>query len=420
LTQTITSLECFGAPQHILAAFELLQFQTPSADRLDCLSEGERRRFLKWCDVRQLTFLLPEVCSSRLPPWVTQQVIPKRQRYEQRYKRLKQELFEIVEAFNAESLEFVMLKGLSHAPTFTPDALLRAQGDIDLWFSGPSVYKGQDVLRSLGYVPQLASTSRHLSPMARPSSWKWRGDVFDPQMPISVELHYELWSEEAECIPVSQLHRFWERKKIREFDGHKIHVLCEPDLLAFACLHFFLHLLHGDLPLQRAWEIARFLHTHVENEEFWASWRLSHPADLRIIETCVFSLVSKWFGCRVRRELVAGFQQLPAMAQSWLTDLSLDPLRSEWAPNKSELWLHWAFIPKRRYKARVLLRRLLPTSIPSFADRANSQSSLLSNLLMRVRQLRLLTSRLTRHFLTFFPTVLQGLRWFWLAKTHEG
>jgi hypothetical protein len=335
-----------------------------------------------------------------------------------RFERLKQELFEIVDAFNTAGLEFVMLKGLSHAPAFTPDARLRAQGDIDLWLIGSSVYKGQDVLRSLGYVPLLQSKSRHLSPMARPSKWQWRGDIFDPEMPISVELHYELWSERAEYIAVPDLEQFWERKRLRDFQGHKINVLCDADLLGFAALHFLLHLLHGDLPLQRAWEIARFLDTHVYDEIFWTSWRSS--AALRQLETTMFYFVTNWFGCHFRQGLRADVQTLPTIVQSWLAEFSLAPLAREWAPNKSEIWLHLAFVRDRIDRARILFRRLLPRGLPCFADRAASDTSTLPKLVRVVRQLRLVLSRFVRHFVTFLPTLFDGLRWFWPHTSTNG
>jgi hypothetical protein len=417
LNQFITALESIRAPRHIVAALELLQFQAPSADRLALLTDAERLRFLEWCDVRQLTLLLAQVSRSPLPAWVTEQTMRKTARYQRRFNRLKQELFDIVEAFNAANLEFVMLKGLSHAPAFTPDARLRAQGDIDLWLIGSSVYKGQEVLKTLGYVALLKSKSRHLSPMARPSAWQWRGDIFDPEMPVSVELHYGLWSEEAEYVHIPQLHQFWDLKQARNFDGHNINVLCDADLLGFAALHLLLHVLHGDLPLQRAWEIARFLDTHVDNDAFWTSWRTLHSAALRQLETSMFYLVINWFGCRSRKELQADVEALPVKVRSWLNEFSLAPLAREWAPNKSETWLHLALIPRRKDKARVLFRRLLPTSMPSFADRATSQPRLLARLLMRVRQLRFLVTRLNHHFVTFLPTLFDALRWFLPRKS---
>jgi hypothetical protein len=417
LNQIIGSLAEQKAPQHILAALEVLQFQNSSADRISFLSRAERRRFLEWCDVRQLTLMLPHLYGSRLPAWAREVVLQKATRYEQRFERLKRELVEIVEAFDGCGLEFVLLKGLSHAPALTPDARMRTQGDIDLWLTGSSVYKARDVLRTLGYVPLLDSKSRHLAPMGRPSDWEWKGDLFDPGMPISVELHYELWSEHSEYIAVPELEQFWARKRLRDFDGHKINVLCDEDLLGFAALHLLLHLIHGELPLQRAWEIARFLDTHVSDEFFWTSWRDSHPLALRQLETSIFYLVTNWFHCHSRQELAADVQGLPVLVKSWLEECFLAPLVREWAPNKLEIGLHLAFISNRKDKARILFRRLVPTSLPSFVDRAVSEASPMTKLVKHCRQIRLLASRLVRHAITLFPSLVEGLRWLWLPKS---
>ena len=417
MSRLVQSLTALRAPQHILAALEILQLQTPSADRLTFLTDAERQRFLKWCDDRQLTLMLSQACRSRLPAWALEPTLQKTARYELRFRRLKKELFEIAESLDQASLEFVMLKGLSHAPALTPNAQLRAQGDIDLWLIGSSAHKAQDVLKKLGYVPLLDSKSRHLPPMGRPSNWQWRGDPFDPEMPISVELHYDLWSEAEEYIAVPDIEQFWERKKLRDFDGHKINVLCDEDLLGFAALHLMLHLLHGDLPLQRAWEIARFLDTHMDDEFFWTSWRNAHSTALAQVETSIFHIVTDWFGCRSRQELGADVQKLPVPVKSWLGKFSLAPLTREWAPNKLEIWLHLAFISSRKDKAFVLFRRLFPTSLPFFVDRAVPRPSLPVKLLKCARQLNLLLNRLVHHVVTFFPTIFDGVRWYWLRKS---
>ncbi len=413
LTEALTGMD---APPHILAALEILQFQNASVDRLAGLTDPERTRFLEWCDVRQVALLLAHVSRPQLPAWVGDEVFQKAARYELRFERLKRDLFEIVEAFNAARLEFVMLKGLSHAPALSPDARVRAQGDIDLWLTGSSVYEARDVLTSLGYVPLVASKSRHLAPMAKPSDWKWRGDLYDPDMPISVELHYELWSEQAEYIAVPDLTQFWERKKLRDFDGHGINVLCDEDLLGFATLHLLLHLLHGELPLQRAWEIGRFLDGHINDDAFWASWRSLHSAALRKMETCIFYLVVRWFECRSIREHEANFQKLPPRVKLWLERSSLALLTREWEPNKLELLLHLALIESRKRKARIAFRRLIPISLPSFVDRTASRTSFAGKLLKALRQRQLITARLRRHLATFFPTLFDGLRWFLVRK----
>ncbi len=402
----VKALVAAKAPLHIVAVLESLQFGTPSTQRLGRMTANEWQQLLWWCDNRQLTLLLPATCGPSLPPHVKINILKKTARYSIRFERLKRSLFEIADAFDSVNLDFVLLKGLSHAPAMTPDAVLRAQGDIDLWLPGESIFKAREILKALGYTSVAGSNSRHLGPMARPSSWQWRGDLFDPDMPISIELHYELWSERAEFVKVPQIEEFWARRTARDFDGHKIHVLCDEDMLGFAALHLLLHLLHGDLPLQRAWEIARFLDTHAENDPFWERWRTIHDLELRQLEIPMYYLVSRWFGCRWPLRLRFDVFDLPEKLRFWLGAFSLSPLIREWRPNKREVWLHLALIRHRKDQAKVLLRRLFPLSLPPTGDRVSGRKSFT----FVVRRLRFVGSRFIRHLFTLMPTICDGLR----------
>jgi hypothetical protein len=195
--------------------------------------------------------------------------------------------------------------------------------------------------------------------------------------------------------------------------------ICSASLLGFAALHLLLHLLHGDLPLQRAWEIARFIDAHATDEPFWRSWRNSHPALLKQLEISVFYLVAKWFQCRPNQELPAEFQGLPPMVRFWLEKYDLAPLTREWAPNKLEILLHFALLSNSKDRVRVLFRRLTPISVPTFSDRAQVQQSAPARLLRHLRQLRLISHRLVYHFITFLPALFDGIRWLWLCKSSE-
>ncbi len=393
-----------------LAVLEALRFRHASSEFLVALPEHEWQKVFNWCDRRQLTFLLSSVCFSKLPGAICEEVLKKRDRFELRFQRLKQELFRIAEALNDSHLEFVMLKGMSHVPALSPNTLFRAQGDIDLWLPGSSVYEARDVLTRLGFVPLLSAKSRHLAPMAKPSNWEWRGDLFDPEMPIAVELHYDLWSDASEHIAIPDLEAFWQRRKPRNFDGCEINVLCEEDLVGFAALHLLLHLLHGDLPLQRAWEIGNFLETSADDELFWNSWETIHPSPLKQIESVVYSMVATWFHCRWPKALEKHFDGLPVKTKWWLDKYCWAPVQREWAPNKFEVGLHLALASSRRDRARVFLQRLLPVAMPGFADRAQPGLSLAAILRRAIRQARLLVSRVVHHVVTMPSTLLLGLR----------
>jgi Uncharacterised nucleotidyltransferase len=393
-------LDLASVPNSVLAVVEALRFNDNSTDRLRAIREEEWPALLTWCDDRQLTLLLHELCVNELPDAVRHRMSTNRDRYAQRFARQQSELAEIVDALNRHRIEFVLLKGITHAPALTPNPLLRAQGDIDLWFAGNTVHDARKVLAGLGYAPRrryhARHDPRHLTPVARPSAWKWRGDLFDPEMPIPVEAHYQLWSGDAEYISIPGQNDFWNRRTIRDFSGRSLSVLCPQDLLGFAALHFLLHLLHGDLPLQRAWEIAFFLHQNACDEEFWGRWRQLHSPALRRLEVLAFAITRIWFRCDVNDCVRRETHALADDVRLWLDHFAFAPLKQRSDPNKDELWLHLALIQSPFDRARVLFRRLFPFVL--------------------TRKGGLSRSRLAHHGRTLTPTVLAGLRWLRLKR----
>ncbi len=376
-----------AAPEHIRAVLDTLQIRNGSTCALQTLPESQWDRLLEWCDARQLTLLLYGQFTDLLPDGLRARMEAKRSRYLVRFGRIKDELFTVGDVLSRAGLPFCVLKGFTHSPLLTRDPITRAQGDIDLWLQPDSIGEAKRILLELGYRPTCSAKSRHMDPMARPTNWQWRGDRFDPEMPISVELHYELWSDEAERIRVPGQEDFWRRVVSRSFDRHELNVLCDADLVGFAALHVLLHVLHGELPIQRAWEIANFLHAHAADDDFWSHWRRAHAPELRQLESVVFALVASWFDCDWPAALDPELQSVRPAVASWLQRFSLSPLRREWEPNKDELWLHLALTPAFTSKVRILLKRLIPIGGSTFE-----------------------IARVKHHGATFLPTILQGLR----------
>jgi hypothetical protein len=194
--------------------------------------------------------------------------------------------------------------------------------------------------------------------------------------------------------------------------GHSIHVLCNEDLIGFAALHLLLHVLHGECPLQRAWEIANFLHRHASDDDFWRSWRELHAGPLRQLEVIVFQLLKIWFRCDVAQPLEIAAAEFPSRVRSWLEQFSWSPLEREFRANKEELWLHLALVDSFEHRIQILMRRLFPMATPGFADRASGACPA-DNISRFFRQSGLLLSRAAHHSSTLVPTVYQGLRWMW-------
>ena len=48
----------------------------------------------------------------------------------------------------------------------------------------------------------------HLPVLIRRTGWEWRGDFFDPDIPMGVELHFQFWNPRLERLPAPDTDRF--------------------------------------------------------------------------------------------------------------------------------------------------------------------------------------------------------------------
>src|SRR5262249_52500075 len=153
----------------------------------------------------------------------------------------------------------VVLKGFAGVEEYVPNPEARVQYDLDL-YSPEAPDAARDALIALGYrgEDRSSETTDHLPPFRRESGWRWRGDFFDPDMPVAIELHFRLWDEATEGFVVPGLERFWSRR------SHQL--LAPPDALAYKSLHLLRHLLRGEVRAAHIYEIAWFLHQHALDE----------------------------------------------------------------------------------------------------------------------------------------------------------
>jgi predicted MFS family arabinose efflux permease len=389
-------------PAYALAALEALRFDVDGTGRIRQLDDASLRDVLAFSDPAQLTLTLGHVCGDALPEWGRSRVGRNRRDYTARFVRLEKALGEIADEFDRRGIDFVVLKGSTHSPEFTPDPLLRAQGDIDLWVKPESIAAARQTLLDLDYRPHGRRQERHLPPMIRERDWQWRGDYFASDLPIAVELHHKLWDEHMERIRVPGEQEFWNRREAVFRNGRSLPALSLPDTLAFAALHLMMHLLHGDLRLQRAWEIAGFLERHTLDEAFWSEWKRDHPAELRRIELIIFQLVSRWFGCLLPEAVVEESSALPPDVLLWMERFGSSPIEALFGQSKDELWLQLSLIDSLRDKCAVVVRRLLPVCAPANVSGSAARGS------------RFAASRALHHTRALAPAIASGIRWCWL------
>ena len=382
------------------AILDALQFPQGDTTKLRSLTEPEWSELLHLTDCAHLTLTIHALCPDAMPPAIQSRLELNARHNATKFARLKSEFHQIASTLAARNLEFIVLKGFTHSPDFTPDPLWRAQSDLDLWLQPGQVHAAYETLRALGYVPASDTEGRHLPPLVRSTEFTWRGDFFDPAIPIPVDLHYRLWDEDLERIPAPGLDDFWPRRQTRNLDERPIHVLHPADSLAFAALHHLLHVLRGDARLQRAWEIAAFLHRRASDAAFWTQWRELHPPQLRRLETVAFYLSSTWFPAPLPPALQDDLDRLPTRAKHWFARHAWAPVENLITPNKHELFLHLSLIEDRPSQSAVFRRRVFPTKTLSAPAPTHSLSTL-----------RHRAARLLHHARTLPATILEAARW---------
>ncbi len=403
-----TCIERAGISEPILAVVEALRFRHRSIERMKQLDAKQWPKLLEWCDSRQVTLMLPHFCGAALPPDIRERIAKRRTGFEMRLELIKRQLAAIAEVLQTRNIPCVVLKGFTHSPDLTPDPVWRAQGDIDLWCPHELADTAYAAARELGYGPSPAQSGRHLPPLVLPNSWEWNGNL--AEIPIAVEIHHRLWNEISERIDIAGQEQMWARRESRTFDGKAYQVLAKQDLLGFAALHFFLHLIGGDLPLQRAWEVAHFLHQHSNDEQFWRQCNEWHSPELKAIETIVCSVVQSWFHCAAPPHLELEREALPTGVQFWLQQFVFSPLCSQTDSNKNYVYLHMAMASKAWSKMAVLAASLWPGKLPTVVDRIDggNTASVLASL---IRQRKYLLLRGKRYVCSFLPTASGGIAW---------
>jgi predicted MFS family arabinose efflux permease len=405
-----------AVPASLRAVLDALHLSDPPPENLALLSDGDWKQALRYCDRTQLTLVLLDRCGETLPENVHERLKANREANYARFEKLKGTYRDVAANLHAAGVPFLVLKGFSQAPWFAEDPADRMQYDLDLFCPPEFVEPARQSLRSLGYENSEArAPTDHLPPLIRKTSWQWEGDYFDIGIPLSIELHFRFWDQHTERFEPRGLEQFWDRRVLNCLEDIEFCALHPVDRLGYSCLHLLRHVLRGNVRPYHVYELAWFLHQRAGDTEFWTQWQSLHSESLRQYEAICFGIGMRWFGCHAHPAVVGAVAQLPADVQDWLERRALAPLEALFHPNKHEVWLHLSLLDKPADRAAILVRRLLPSTLPSHVDAVLLPADQLT-FPVRIRRAFRYTgfflSRLTHHARSFFPALGEGTSWF--------
>jgi hypothetical protein len=406
-------------PHEVRALLSALQFSKPDTMSLQKLSEEEWANLLAFSNLAHLTLQIAQLPMMGFPHWVIERLKTNLADNALRFERVKATYREAAEALKQAGVEHIVIKGFTQAPDYVADPRLRAQSDIDIFCPPESIDDAHNALQAIGYKPFTAeinyARADHRATLVRLGDWQWRGNPFDPEMPLSIELHFCLWNERVSHISVPDTGLFWERRTMREVDGLSFSCLNSVDHLAYLTLHILRNLFLGDWIVHHVRELAVFLHSHAANETFWQIWNETHSPSLRSFEAIAFYYARAWFDCRLHPLAAHEINRLPATRRSWLRCFAGSALEVMFEQNKDSLWLQLSFLSSRREKWKILRRTLLPTRIASidspYVQVRNKRLLQSCDSPLWRQYISYLISRSAAHCRANIATLTRGLRW---------
>ncbi|MGD0628853.1 MAG: nucleotidyltransferase family protein [Terracidiphilus sp.] len=396
-----------------------LQLRDADTTQLIELSDAQWESLLEFCDIAHLTLPMAQLPSTGLPQWVVDRLKINLADNALRFERVKSTYREAAAALEQAGVEHIVIKGFTQAPDYGSDARLRRQADLDIFCLPEKIDAAQRALQAIGYEALGEEVSYaaadHGPSLVRTGNWKWRGNPFDPDMPIDIELHFCFWNERVSHIGDPGTKLFWERRTVREVAGFRFCCLSPTDHLAHLTLHIVRNLFLGDWIIHHVRELAFFLHSHANDEIFWQKWSKTHSESCGPLAAIAFYHARAWFGCLLHPLAAQEIDRLPASRRSWLQRFSGSALEVMFEQNKDALWLQLGFLSSRKEQWGILKKALIPSRIGPIRSPG-----------VQVRNKRLvhsdgrplwqqyaayLISRSSAHGRAGFATLWRGFRW---------
>lgn len=395
-----------------------LNFSEDRTDLLRGFSPAEWTRLLALTDEAHISLPMATRCRDVMPEPVRAQVDACIARNEIRHVRIAEDHARLAEAMRLHGAEFLVLKGLTHTGYWSTTSRDRPQYDIDLYCPPESMRAAAAAAKSLGYetVPTIGgSASDHLPIMIRRTGWRWRGDYYDPDQPLALELHHRFWNPSL-GFNVHGADQFWSRKRTSVFAGVALPALHPADLSTYAAWHALRHMLGGSLKILHAYELAHFLHHSARDDEFWREWRgFGAPAGRRA-ESVAFRLAREWFGCAVNPVVEEYLAALPANVERWFRLFAFSYIGKFGQPGKDDLFLNLCLVENKKEVWRIAARRIVPLTVPPAALDAHIRPKTAGDRSKRrMYRVVFIVRRALFHLRTLAPVARSGIRW-WFAR----
>ena len=389
----------------------LLTFLDPLPQQclqLQMLSKNQWRHLLRWLDYSglalyffdrivelQLGDLLPEPVFARLQQNLSDNT--------KRTQSMIAESIAIQQKFQAASLCYAALKGLSFWPSSVPKPELRSQFDMDFLVAEKDVQAARGILEREGY--RLYATSGR--------SWEFkrnefpgisRKEMYKDTGSWAVELHVEPRASSSS----SQL----ERLEWRDLGGFSMPVLSPIDLFLGQGLHVYKHICAEFSRAAHLLEFRRHVFFHRDDPFFWSALQsraLENPRSsfgLGVVTLLIAQIMGEFAPESLTSWTV---DRLPRSAKLWVETYGHRAALGSFPGNKLYLLLQQEMEASGLSSKRSVTRSLIPSGLPPPVIRALPNETFSTRLARYRMQLGFVIGRLHFH-------LVEGARFLWESR----
>ena len=412
----------FELPSDASATIAALRFSEPDLRPLSALTSAEWSNLLARHEFLRLTIPLRQTRAEQMPVWVQSRVNGHIADNVSRLERIKADYREIARVLREAGAEHLVIKGFAQWPGFTDHPCFHLQSDIDLYCPPESIEPARNAILRLGYESSKDKRERatdHLPALIRRNTWRWNGNHFDPEMPVSIELHHCLWNRRAFRFGVEIEQEFWGRRLDRCLDGLTFPALSLQDNLGHSSLQVLRDCLQDAASPAKLYQLARFLHLTRNDEAFWAVWSKSHCERARRMEAISFRAAKDVFGCELSEAADQEVRMLPSAVDKWFGCFGAAIFDRRLHRASAGIWLQLALIESAADRRALATKHFLPywpISLEAFADREAVRTT--GPMAVSIRRkhalhIRMYTAARAR---ALSPTLVQGLRYWWNTK----
>ena len=391
------------------------------ATKLANFDRGDWERGLEWLDQTGLALWLwgrlkVSGADDAVPSGIAARLERNMADHSTRVEAMAEEFDSINRRFEADGIEYVVLKGFALAPEYVADARLRPAYDYDYLVQPESAERVSRALGNGGYIRRRERVDHpvvyvHTSRLPRAPSC--RDELYSAGLPRSVEVHTRLWEPEALKIPLPLPDDFLARKRPRTWQGLRFYSLSEEDELLFQVLHAFRHIIECWCRLYTFLEIAHFLEQRQTDLPFWQRFveRLSLCPRLPEMAGVVFSLAVRLFGAPIPAAIDAGvLHNLRRPLLLWVNRYGYNSALANFTGNKYSLLLYREFVPDDATWREIQRKRLFPMHRPNHVGGGPTRG-ISERLIAGWKQSAYVARRLSHHLIAAAQYEWESIQW---------